>query len=65
MKAQELDTWAKAAELLDGAVYDREQINIHEAVLLADILAENGFRLKEWPEMGLVYAVPASGGWVQ
>ena len=47
-----------ASELLDGEVYDMEQITADDAVFLADILANQNFVLRIKPEFSLVYAVP-------
>ena len=47
-----------ASELLDGEVYDMEQITADDAVFIADILANQNFVLRVRPEFSLVYAVP-------
>ena len=44
--------------MLGGEVYDMEQITADDAVLLADILADQNFVLRVKPEFSLVYAVP-------
>ena len=47
-----------ASELLDGEVFDMEQITANDAVFLADILAHQDFTLRVCPELGILYAVP-------
>lgn len=47
-----------ASELLDGEVFDMEQITADDAALLTDILANQDFALRVKPEFSLVYAVP-------
>ena len=56
MNTQEI--YEVASELLDGEVYDMEQITADDAVFLADILANQNFVLRVRPEFSLVYAVP-------
>ena len=56
MNTQEI--YEVASELLDGEVYDMEQITANDAVFLADILANQNFALRIKPEFSLVYAVP-------
>ena len=56
MNTQEI--YEVASELLDGEVYDMEQITADDAVFLADILANQNFALRIKPEFSLVYAVP-------
>ena len=56
MNTQEI--YEVASELLDGEVYDMEQITADDAVFLADILANQNFTLRIKPEFSLVYAVP-------
>ena len=56
MNTQEI--YETASELLDGEVYDMEQITADDAVFLADILANQNFTLRIKPEFSLVYAVP-------
>ncbi len=55
MNTQEI--YETARELLDGAVYDMEQITADDAVFIADILASQNFVLRVRPEFSLVYAV--------
>jgi hypothetical protein len=56
MNTQEI--YETASELLDGEVFDMEQITADDAVFLADILANQNFVLRVRPEFSLVYAVP-------
>ena len=56
MKTQEIVE--TASELLDGEVFDMEQITADDAALLTDILANQDFALRVKPEFSLVYAVP-------
>ena len=56
MNTQEI--YETASELLDGEVYDMEQITADDAISLADILANQNFTLRIKPEFSLVYAVP-------
>ena len=56
MNTQEI--YEVASELLDGEVFDMEQITADDAVFLADILANQNFTLRIKPEFSLVYAVP-------
>ena len=56
MNTQEI--YETASELLDGEVFDMEQITADDAVFLADILANQNFVLRIKPEFSLVYAVP-------
>ena len=56
MNTQEI--YETASELLDGEVFDMEQITADDAVFLADILANQNFTLRIKPEFSLVYAVP-------
>ena len=58
MNTQEI--YETARELLDGEVFDMEQITADDAVFLADILADQNFALRVRPEFSLVYAVPDS-----
>ena len=52
------EVYEVASELLDGEVFDMEQITADDAVFLADILANQNFTLRIKPEFSLVYAVP-------
>jgi hypothetical protein len=56
MNTQQL--YETASELLDGEVFDMEQITADDAALLTDILANQDFALRVKPEFSLVYAVP-------
>ena len=56
MNTQEI--YETASELLDGEVFDMEQITANDAVFLADILAHQDFTLRVCPELGILYAVP-------
>ncbi len=56
MHTQEI--YETASKLLDGEVYDMEQITAADAVFIADILAHQNFVLRVRPEFSLVYAVP-------
>ena len=56
MNTQEI--YETVRELLDGEVFDMEQITADDAVFLTDILADQNFALRVKPEFSLVYAVP-------
>ena len=56
MNTQEI--YETASELLDGEVFDMEQITADDAALLTGILANQDFALRVKPEFSLVYAVP-------
>ena len=47
-----------ARELLNGTVYDMDQITPADAQYIADLLASQGYALRVKPEFSLVYAVP-------
>jgi len=55
-----LDTYDKAALLLDGVIFDMEELSAGEARLIADILETQGFELRVKPEFSLAYAVPSN-----
>jgi len=55
---QGLDTYDKAALLIDGVVFDAE-MSAGEAQLIADILETQGYELRVKPEFSLAYAVPS------
>jgi len=55
----QLDTYDKAALLLEGVVFDMEELSTGEAQLIADILENQGFALHVKPEFSLAYAVPS------
>jgi len=57
---QTLDTYDKAAMLLEGVIFDAEEIATGEAQLIADILEAQGFELRVKPEFSLAYAVPSN-----
>jgi hypothetical protein len=57
---QVLYTYKKVAMLLDGVVFDAEEIAAGEAQLIADILENQGFELRVKPEFSLAYAVPSN-----
>ena len=57
---QTLDTYDKARLLLDGVVFDAEEIAAGEAQLISDILEMQGFELRVKPEFSLAYAVPSN-----
>jgi len=54
-----LDTYDKATMLLDGVIFDAEEIAAGEARLIADILEVQGYELRVKPEFSLAYAVPS------
>jgi len=56
---QGLDVYDKAALLIEGVIFDAEEIVAGEAQLIADILELQGFELRVKPEFSLAYAVPA------
>ena len=58
MNTQEI--YKTASELLDGEVYDMEQITPADAQYITDLLASQGYALRVKPEFSLVYAVPDS-----
>ena len=58
MKSQEVMETAR--ELLNGTVYDMEQITAEDARRITDLLASQGYVLRVKPEFSLVYAVPNS-----
>ena len=49
-----------ARELLNGTVYDMEQLTAEDARRITDLLASQGYVLRVKPEFSLVYAVPDS-----
>jgi len=57
---QALDTYDKAAMLLEGVIFDAEEIATGEAQLIADILEMQGYELRIKPEFSLAYAVPSN-----
>jgi len=57
---QKLDTYDKAAMLLEGVIFDAEEIATGEAQLIADILEMQGYELRIKPEFSLAYAVPSN-----
>jgi len=57
---QTLDTYDKAAMLLEGVIFDAEEIATGEAQLIADILEMQGYELRIKPEFSLAYAVPSN-----
>ena len=57
---QGLDVYDKATLLVDGVIFDAEEINTGEAQLIADILETQGFNLRIKPEFSLAYAVPSN-----
>jgi len=57
---QTLDTYDKAAMLLEGVIFDAEEIAAGEAQLISDILEMQGFELRVKPEFSLAYAVPSN-----
>ena len=58
MNTQEI--YETASELLDGEVFDMEQITAADAQYISDLLASQGYTLRVKPEFSLVYAVPDS-----
>ena len=56
MNTQEI--YETASELLDGEVFDMEQITASDADFIADILAHRDYALRVCPDLGIVYAVP-------
>jgi len=52
-------TYEKAALLVDGVIFDAEELSTGETQLIADILEVQGFELRVKPEFSLVYAVPS------
>ena len=56
MNTQEI--YETASELLDGEVYDMEQITASDAEFITDILAHQDYTLRVCPDLGIVYAVP-------
>jgi len=56
---QALDTYNKASLLLNGVIFDAEELSTGEAQLIADILESQGFELRVKPEFSLAYAVPS------
>ena len=56
MNTQEI--YETASELLDGEVFDMEQITADDAVFLSDILAHQDYALRVCPDLGIMYAVP-------
>ena len=56
---QALDTYNKASLLLNGTIFDTEELSTGEAQLIADILELQGYELQVKPEFSLVYAVPS------
>ena len=46
------------AELMQGAVYDMESISMGDANLIADILEQQHYELRVYPEFSLLAAVP-------
>ena len=57
---QALNTYDKATMLLDGVIFDAEELSTGEAQLIADILEAQGFELRVKPEFSLAYAVPSN-----
>jgi len=57
---QTLDTYDKAAMLLEGVIFDAEEIATGEAQLISDILEMRGYELRIKPEFSLAYAVPSN-----
>jgi len=57
---QTLDTYDKAAMLLEGVIFDAEELKAGEAQLIADILETQGYELRIKPEFSLAYAVPSN-----
>ena len=58
MKSQEVMETAR--ELLNGTVYDMEQLTAEDARRITDLLASQGYTLRVKPEFSLVYAIPDS-----
>ena len=58
MKSQEVMETAR--ELLNGTVYDMEQLTAEDAQYITDLLASQGYVLRVKPEFSLVYAIPDS-----
>lgn len=56
MNTQEI--YETASELLDGEVFDMEQISADDVEYLAKLLEKQNFALRIKPEFSLVYAVP-------
>ena len=56
----QLDTYDKAAMLLEGVIFDAEEIAAGEAQLISDILEMQGYELRIKPEFSLAYAVPSN-----
>ena len=56
MNTQEI--YETASKLLNGEVYDMEQITASDAEFITDILAHQDYTLRIVPELGVVYAVP-------
>jgi len=46
--------------LLEGVIFDAEEIAAGEAQLISDILEMQGFELRVKPEFSLAYAVPSN-----
>jgi len=57
---QTLDTYDKAAMLIEGVIFDAEEIATGEAQLIADILEAQGYELRIKPEFSLAYAVSSN-----
>jgi hypothetical protein len=55
-----LEIMETARELLDGAIYDAEQITASDALYLSDLLETQGYALRINDELSLVYAVSDS-----
>jgi len=54
---QTLDAYDKVALLINGVVFDMEELKAGECQLIADILDGQGFELRVKPEFSLIYAV--------
>ena len=52
------EVYEVASELLDGEVFDMEQITASDAEFITDILAHQDYTLRVCPDLGIVYAVP-------
>ena len=57
---QTLNTYDKATMLLNGVIFDAEEIATGEAQLIADILETQGYELRVKPEFSLAYAVSSN-----